>query len=75
MILSSSEIEDTNINGQLYQGACVENIEAVIEKIVNEYDFIKTKSKGVICHEGSNFVRLLGQLIFEQENVEEETVV
>ena len=58
MILGISEIEDTNINGKLYQGACAENIEAVIEKIVNEYDFIKTKVTGVVCDEESNFVRL-----------------
>ena len=29
---------------------------------------------GVVCDEGSNFVRLLGQLIFEQENVQEDAL-
>ena len=43
-------------------------------KILNEYDFIKTKVKGGVCDERSNFVRLLGQLIFEQENVDEEAI-
>ena len=42
-ILVISEIEDKRILMNSYQWASSENIGAVIEKIVNEYDFIKTK--------------------------------
>ena len=62
------------IIGILYQGACAKNIGLIIEKIVNGYEFDKTKVTGEVCDKGSNFVRLLGQLIFEQENVHEDAL-
>lgn len=38
-----------------------ENIKAAIERIINEYNFNKSKVNSVACDEGSNFVRLFKQ--------------
>ena len=40
------EITDSEIDGVKYVGQCAENIKVAIEKIVNEYDFDKSKIKG-----------------------------
>jgi hypothetical protein len=45
-----------------------ENIKSVIEKIINEYDFDKSKLNGIVCDEGSNLKRLFQQA----ENGEED---
>jgi hypothetical protein len=41
-----TEITNTTIDGIMYEGQCAENIGAAIERIVNDYDFDKSKVKG-----------------------------
>ena len=47
MILGMTEIINNEIDGVTYEGACAENIKCAIEKIVNEFNFDKSKIKGI----------------------------
>ena len=49
-----------------------ENIKEAVEAIVNQYEFDKSKIRGVVSDEGSNFVKWLRQLINENLDLEPE---
>ena len=50
------EIKNTTIGDIQYEGACAENIGAAIERIVNKYDFDKTKIKSMSIYINLNFI-------------------
>jgi len=52
---------------RIYKRHTAENIKAVFEEIVNEYDFNKSKLKGIVSDEGSNLRRLFKQLADESD--------
>ena len=45
-----------------------ENIQLTIELITNQYDFDKSKIKGIVCDEGSSLVRLFGQIFDDDDD-------
>ncbi len=47
---------------EMVQGHSAEESKKALEKIINKYNFDKNKIKAVVSDQGSNFVRLFGQI-------------
>ena len=48
LILGMTEIVDNEIDGQMFEGSCAENIKCAIEKILNECELISNSNFGDI---------------------------